>query len=184
MQIPKGNRHVMAAVSIVSLIIMAYIDYITGSELIFSAAYLVPVSLCAWYFGQRQIWLMSIASGVVSWRIDMLGGHLYSSDTVQYWNGFTCFLISLVTGLLLHRIKVVLTRSNQMSRDLQKSLADLEASTEEIRKLQAGLVVACAWNKQIQVGDRWMTPEEFLTTHLHLTITHGISPEGVLELDK
>jgi hypothetical protein len=64
---------------------------------------------------------------------------------------------------------------------LQKALDELKQSTEEIRKLQNGLQVVCAWTKQIRVGDKWMTPDEFLSTQLHLKITHGMSPAASRE---
>ncbi len=118
----KSIRWKMGAMSFASLLVMAYIDYITGYELVFSAAYLLPVSLCAWYFGRRAIWLMSIASGLAAWFVDTIDGHDYSHFMIQYWNSFTCLLISLVTGLLLHRFKRTLEERKHMNDDLQKAL--------------------------------------------------------------
>lgn len=174
----SGFRWRMAGASIISLLAMSYIDYITGYELIFSVAYLIPVSLCAWNFGRRAVWLMSVASGLASWFVDVLSGHSYSQYMVQYWNGFTCFLISLVTGLLLHRLKHTLEERTRMNIDLQKALEDLKRSTEEIRKLQDGLQVVCAWTHRIKVGEEWMTPDQFLKTQLRLKLSHGMSPEA------
>jgi len=174
----------MAVVTILSLLLMAYIDYVTGYEFVFSAAYLIPVSLCAWHFGRRAILLMSIASGLATWLMDQLSGHSYSHFMFQYWNSFTCLLISLVTGLLLHRLKQTLAERTQMNQDLKRALEELKQSTEEIRKLQSGLQVVCAWTKQIKVGDQWVTPDEFLRTQLHLKISHGMSPEGSQEFLK
>ena len=168
----------MAALSIVSLMAMAYIDYATGYELVFSAAYLVPVALCAWYLGKRETWLMAIAGGVASWYVDRTSGHVYSNTAVQYWNAFVCFLICIICGLLLLKLRRLMTERARMNDDLRRSLDELARSTEEIRKLQDGLQVVCAWTKQIKVGDGWMTPDEFLTTQLHLKLSHGISPEA------
>lgn len=178
-----STRLKMAVLSMVSLVLMAYIDYITGYELVFSAAYLLPVTLCAWYFGRRAVCLMACASGLASWFVDFMSGHAYSQFMVQYWNGFTCFLVSLITGLLLVRLKDILTERKQMNMDLQKALEELKRSTEEITKLQNGLQVVCAWTKQIKVGDQWMTPDEFLSTQLHLKISHGMSPQASREFE-
>jgi hypothetical protein len=168
----------IAVLAVVSLAAMGYIDYITGYELVFSAAYLLPVSLCGWYFGRREVWLMATASGFTSWLVDILSGHQYEHSLIQYWNGFMCFVVSLSTGLLLLRLRRILEERKQMNENLLKALNDLKRSTEEIRQLQDGLQVVCAWTKRIQVGDQWITPEEFLQTQLHLKLTHGISPEG------
>jgi K+-sensing histidine kinase KdpD len=180
----KSTRWIIAVVSVFSLLVMAYIDYITGYELVFSAAYLIPVALCAWYFGRLAIWLMSIASGLASWFVDMLSGHTYAHFMIQYWNSFTCFLVSLLTGLLLHRLKHILKERQQINNDLQKALEELKRSTEEIMKLQNGLQVVCAWTKRIKVEEQWMTPDEFLTTQLHLKISHGMSPEASQEFEQ
>lgn len=168
----------MALASILSLFAMAYIDYITGYELVFSAAYLIPVSLCAWHFGRRAVLWMSLASGLAAFVVDAIDGHSYSHFMIQYWNSFTCVLISLITGLLLLRLKRTLEDRKRMNIDLQQALEELKRSTEEIRKLQSGLQIVCAWTKQIKVGDRWMTPDEFLSTQLHLKISHGMSPQA------
>jgi K+-sensing histidine kinase KdpD len=177
-QAPGSMRRMILVASFLSLLVMACIDYFTGIELIFSAAYLVPVALCAWYLGPWETWVMSILGGVVSWYVDRVSDHVYSHYAVQYWNAFVCFLICIVCGLLLLKLRRLMREREQVNDDLRRSLEELARSTDEIRKLQDGLQVVCAWTKQIKVGDRWMTPDEFLTTQLHLKLTHGMSPEG------
>ncbi len=164
--------------SVASLVVMAYIDYVTGVELVFSAAYLIPVSLCGWYCGYRAAWLMSLASGITSWFVDIRSGHQYAHPSIQYWNAATCFLVSLVTGLLLVRLRRILEERKKMNNSLQKALEELKQSTEEIRRLQDGLQIVCAWTNRLKVGEKWMTPDEFLRTQLHLRLSHGLSPEG------
>ncbi len=178
----KRMKLIIAA--LLSLALTTLIDYITGYELEFSAAYLVPVALCGWSLGKTPVWYMSIASGAITWWMDFIEGRPYSHMMFQYWNSFTCFLISLVTGLSLYRVRNSLEERNRANSHLQSALSDLEASTAEIRKLQSGLQVICAWTKQVKVGDKWMNPEEFLTNHLHLHLTHGISPEASLGFEK
>jgi hypothetical protein len=180
---PSSIRRKMALVSILSLFAMAYIDYITGYELVFSAAYLIPSSLCAWYLSRRAVWVMCLASGIAAFYVDVLSGYPYSHFMIRYWNSFMCFVISLVTGLLLHRLRRTLEERKQMNVDLQKALDELKQSTEEIRKLQSGLQVVCAWTKQIKVDGQWMTPDEFLSAKLHLKISHGMSPEASREFE-
>jgi hypothetical protein len=178
-QIYRFLRRRIFFASVISLAAMAYIDYITGYELIFSAAYLVPVSLCAWFLGRREVWLMSIACGFVSGFVDKYSGHTYSHYSILYLNSFVCFFVSVICGLLLRKLRGLMAEREQVNEELRKSLEDLGRSAEEIRKLQNGLQVVCAWTKQIKVGDQWMTPDEFLTAKLRLKLTHGISPEGM-----
>lgn len=178
------RRRKMALVSVVSLGCMGYVDYLTGYELIFSAAYLVPVSLCAWFFELRAILLMSVASGFTSWLVDVRSGHAYAQSIVQYWNAGTCFFICAMTGLILHRLRNTLDERKRANHQLQQALEELKESTAEIRKLQSGLQVICAWTKRIKVGEQWMSPDEFLRTQLRLTLTHGMSPEALNDFEK
>ena len=167
-----------------TLVLMAGLDYATGQELVFSCAYLIPVSLTAWWFKRHWMIIMSVASGFTAFIVDELDGAEYSHPGIGYWNGFTCFVISIITGLVLTRLKQTLADRTKAIDELREALEKLEASTVEIRKLQSGLQTVCAWTKQIKVGEKWMSPDEFLSTQLHLTLSHGISPEGVEELNK
>jgi hypothetical protein len=178
----RSVRWKMMLVSVISLLLMAYVDFITGYELVFSAAYLLPVSVCAWYLGKREVWLMSIASGFASWWVDKYSGHVYAHSSIQFWNSFVCFLISIICGLLLWNLRHLAAERERANRDLEMSLEELARSTEEIRKLQDGLQVVCAWTKRVKVGEQWMTADEFLSTHLRLKVTHGISPEAARKL--
>jgi K+-sensing histidine kinase KdpD len=183
-KLSESPRRKIAVLSVASLFGMAYVDYVTGNEIVFSAAYLIPVSLCAWYFRRRTVWLMSLASGLTACFVDTFSQHSYSHFMFQFWNSFTCFVISLITGLLLHRLRHTLRERRQMNSELEIALAELKRSTEEIRQLQNGLQVVCAWTNRIKVGEQWMTPDEFLRTQLHLKLTHGISPEASREFER
>ena len=167
-----------------SLLLMAYLDHITGNEVVFSAAYLVPVAICGWHLSRTSVLLMSVAGGVVTWVVDWVGGHSYSHFLIHYWNSFACTLISGIVGLVLHRLRRILADRESKNEELRRALEALERSTEEVRKLQSGLQVVCAWTQRIQVGDEWMTPDEFLTKRLNLKLTHGISPEGIRKFEE
>jgi len=166
----------MAVLSVLSLLVMAYVDYATGFEVIFSAAYLLPAAICAWNFRRSAVWAMAAASGFASWFVDR--GHIYSHQLIEVWNAFMCFVITLVAGLVLQALRHTLTERQRTNRELQAALDQVRQSNEEILKLQSGLQTICAWTNQVKVGDTWMKPEDFLTNQLHLRVTHGISPQA------
>ena len=68
--------------------------------------------------------------------------------------------------------------------ELAATLADLSRSTEEIRKLQSGLQIVCAWTKRIQVDGQWMPLDQFLSDKLHVSISHTISPDALQAIKK
>lgn len=54
-----------------------------------------------------------------------------------------------------------------------------EFTAKEIQDLQNQMQVVCAWTGRIKVDDQWMTISEFLSKRLHMTVTHGVSPEAM-----
>src|SRR5450759_1935057 len=70
----------------------------------------------------------------------------------------------------------------RVRRDLEQTLANLNRSTEEARKLQSQLQVVCAWTKRINIEGRWVALDEFLTNTLNTKITYGVSPEAMQEV--
>ena len=178
MSAPAGPSWKQGIASVLALALMVCLDYATGPELFFSAAYLLPVAICAWRFGFRAILCMALAGGLATFAVDWIDGYSFSHWAIHYWNSVTCFVISLLVGVMLRRLKLAMAERDKSNMELRKALSELEKSTAEIRKLQGGLQVVCAWTKQIQVNGKWMTPDEFLTTQLNLKLTHGISPEG------
>jgi PAS domain S-box-containing protein len=54
----------------------------------------------------------------------------------------------------------------------------LSEAAAEIEKLRTGLLKICAWTKRIEIDGRWITVDEFLSDHLHLKLSHGMSVEG------
>jgi hypothetical protein len=185
MSYQSGGKSVLyVLVTAASLLVMAWLDLITGQEVVFSGAYLLPVSLTAWWFSRRWAIIMSVICGITAFIVDKLDGQEYSNPAIDYWNATTCLAICLVTGLVFSRLKHTLEERKKMNEELQQTLEKLTASTAEIRKLQEGLQVVCAWTKRLKVGDVWMTPDEFLSTQLHLKLSHGISPEAFDEIVK
>lgn len=60
----------------------------------------------------------------------------------------------------------------------KESERQLGAASTEIAKLRKGLLKICAWTKRIEIDGRWIPVDEFLSDHLHLNLTHGMSVEG------
>ena len=164
------------------LLLVSYIDYVTGDEFLFFVFYFIPVALCAWYISPSGGFGMAFLSGIAWWLVDRLSGHHYSVAFFSYWNGFICWVAFTVIGLVVGQLKRTLDKRQQINAELTKALADLRHSTEKIRELQENLQVVCAWTKQIQVEGKWISIEDFLTNFLNIHLTHGIAPEAVRNL--
>jgi len=60
----------------------------------------------------------------------------------------------------------------------KESERQLGEASAEIAKLRQGMLKICAWTKRIEIDGRWIPVDEFLSDHLHLKLTHGMSIEG------
>jgi hypothetical protein len=172
------------AASFLSLLVVSYVDYVTGYESLFFVFYFIPVALCAWFLCWRTTFALACLSGVSLFIVDKLDGHPYSREAFRYWNSFMCFAAFALIGLVVYRLRLALHKEQHARQELAAALADLNHSTERIRHLQTNLQVVCAWTKRIRVDGQWIPLDQFLAKELHLSISHGISPEALEEIKK
>jgi hypothetical protein len=111
--------------------------------------------------------------------VDLSSGHVYRHWGFWCWNTGICFAMLLILGLVLQSLRDNLKQQQRARRELEQALAELRQSMAEAQKLQNQLQVVCAWTHRIKIEGKWMTFEEFLQKHLHVQLTHGMSPEAV-----
>ena len=170
------------AASLANLLVLSYIVYLAGYNFLFFIFFFIPVSLCGWYLGRVSVVCMAILSGLSWCVVDILSNHFYPVELCRYANTVICFLAFASIGLLLQRLRHSLTEQLRVRRDLEKTLEELNRTTEEARKLQGQLQVVCAWTKRINIEGRWVALDEFLTHQLNTKITYGVSPEAMQEV--
>jgi K+-sensing histidine kinase KdpD len=167
------------AASLASLVVVGFIDSITGYELYMDVFYFIPVSICAWQMPRRDVMVVALLCALIWGGVDFYVGHPYSSPIYWYWNIFIKFSSFLILGLVVQSLRSNLKEQARARRELEKALAELQQSAVEIEKLKNQLQVVCAWSKRIRVEGKWMTFEEFLKDHLHINLSHGMSPEAM-----
>src|ERR1035441_4274150 len=82
---------------------------------------------------------MALLSGASWFLVDVLSDHHYPQEVIRYWNGFTCLLAFAIIGLVMHHLKQSRDKEQKSRRELEKTLAELQDSTREIRNLQSQL---------------------------------------------
>jgi hypothetical protein len=170
------------AAGLATLLALSYIVYLGGYNFLFFIFFFLPAALCGWYLGRVTVVSMAILSGIGWCVTDILSNHYYPSDYFRYVNTVICFLAFASIGLLVQSLRHSLTEQVRVRRDLEKTLADLNRSTGEARKLQNQLQVVCAWTKRINIEGKWVALDEFLTNTLNTKITYGVSPEAMQEV--
>ncbi len=109
------NLTIAAGFALLGLV--AWLDYKTGVEISFSIFYLIPVSLVAWNAGLVSGVVMSVIGAATWFVMDYaLGGHVYSSPIVAYWNSLARLAFFVITAVSLARIRLMLNREEEGSR--------------------------------------------------------------------
>ena len=117
------------------LILIGWLDYVTGYELGFFIFYSIPVGILAWYVGRGPGIAISFASALTWLIADLYAGQKYSSTLMIWWNTgvrSVCFIINAVT---LAKIKQTLDQR----KDLVAALAEAK---QRVVRLE-GLLPIC-----------------------------------------
>jgi PAS domain S-box-containing protein len=61
----------------------------------------------------------------------------------------------------------------------QRLVADLRESNKQIEDIRNQFIKMCAWTKRVFYDGQWISMDRFLSEHLRLKITHGISEEAI-----
>ena len=110
------------------LLLVGWLDYITGYELGFFVFYTVPIGLAAWYLGRWPgIWL-ALGATIAWWLADALAGAKYSSQFSFWWNSTVHFLAFVINAVTIAKIKLDLRQRNDLAAKLEAARQTLRAA--------------------------------------------------------
>ncbi len=146
-QFETHPRTFSAVASVVLVAAIGVVDYLTGYAIFFSAFYLLPVALAAWFGGGASGIAISWLSGAVWLAGDFAAGAHYSSLFVPVWNGLialTVYFVVVKTLVSVRRLQreleervrqrtAALTNEMQERARLEKEI--LEISEREQRRI-------------------------------------------------
>jgi diguanylate cyclase (GGDEF)-like protein len=104
------------ALTVCGVLIVGWIDYITGYEVSLSLLYLAPVSVAAWYSGRRMGIAIAILCSVTWYVADVAAGAKYSLPAIHVWNALVRLGFFLVSALLLAMLRNNFRREQQLAR--------------------------------------------------------------------
>jgi hypothetical protein len=132
----RGSRAVFIFTGcLLLLLLVGWVDYITGYELGFFVFYSVPIGLAAWYLGRWPgIWL-ALAATIAWWLADALAGAKYSSRFSFWWNSTVHFSAFVINAVTIAKIKLDLRQRNELA-------VKLEAARQALR-VAAKVLPAC-----------------------------------------
>ena len=128
----KGKRHlIISIISLVTLFVIAWLDFITGYEFGFFIFYFIPVSISAWLNGRKAGLLMACMAAACWYLSDFYTHHPYSKAYLIYWEMWIRWLTFLTTALTVAKIRELIDREKQLKNELTKVNKD----NDELREL-------------------------------------------------
>lgn len=120
---------------------LGIIDYFTGTQLVISFFYLIPVSIAGWCLGRNAGGLVAVMSALTWQGTNLLAGEQVSGSFVLVWNTLTRMGIFLVVAALVTQLRVLLDQQTALARrdpltGVLNRRAFLEAADVEFMKLQ------------------------------------------------
>jgi signal transduction histidine kinase len=130
------HRSRAAAIAITLLVIMAIgaIDYLTGHEISFSVFYLLGVALAVWFVGRNFGILVSMLS-VAVWIVgDFASGAKFSNPLILIWNALILLTFYLVVVWLLARLRSLHHNLGAQVRERTTALTEEMAERERLER--------------------------------------------------
>jgi len=120
------NCKLVDSVSLLVLLLIGWLDYITGYEFGFFIFYFIPVAIAAWFCGKRSGLAIAFASALVWYLSDKYTHHPYSEAFFIYWEMFMRLISFLTTALTVSRIREMLLKEERLNAELRSALQEVQ----------------------------------------------------------
>ena len=125
----RGSRAVFIFTGcLLLLLLVGWVDYITGYELGFFVFYTAPIGLAAWYLGRWPGIGMALGATIAWWLADALAGAKYSSRFSFWWNSTIHFSAFVINAVTIAKIKLELRHRNALAAKLEAARQTLRAT--------------------------------------------------------
>jgi hypothetical protein len=170
MRLKKQPRGLIAAEGFFLVLILGFVDFLSGYEISFSVFYLLPIVFVTWLCGRAFGFLVAFTSAVVWLVADMTSGHVFSYDIIPFWNALVRLGFFVTVVFLLTRLQLVYEEQKRIAHELRESLTKI--------KVLSGLIPICAWCKKVRNDQGyWQQVETYLTENADVSFTHGVCQE-------
>ncbi|NVN99653.1 MAG: DUF4118 domain-containing protein [Geobacteraceae bacterium] len=120
------NCNLVDIVSLLVLLLIGWLDYITGYEFGFFIFYFIPVAIAAWFCGRSSGLAIAFASAFVWYISDKYTHHPYSQAFFIYWEMFMRLISFLTTAFTVSRIRDMLLKEERLNAELRAALQQVQ----------------------------------------------------------
>ncbi len=122
-------------VSLLALMAVCYIDYITGNELLMDLFYLIPIIFSAWLLGRKLALVFALLSGLALALIELLNGEVHANPLLLIWNGTSALIIFVIVTLVFQALKHAYLEEKMLARyDIMTGVPNRKMFYEELDK--------------------------------------------------
>ena len=112
----QQSKPAILLIGLVTVLVLGFLDYWTGTEYTFSLFYLFPILLVVWW-GSRGAGLLLALLSAATWSVaNYLAGEVYSSPLVALFNTAIRLAFYIVIILLLHQFRLSLEKERRLAR--------------------------------------------------------------------
>lgn len=109
------DRRILFVCFFLIVVILGYLDYLTGFEYSFSLFYLLPIGLAAWFIGRRSALILSVLSAITWDLSNAMAGQTYTRPIISFWNTVIRLGFFIIVTLLIASIRSALKREKELS---------------------------------------------------------------------
>jgi len=102
--------------SVLAVVFLGVIDYITGPDFSFMIFYLLPISFAAWFSGRNDGFKISLLSVIAAFTADFFRPKAGVHFLVIYWDALTGLIFYVLTSIMLAELKTIILREQEMAR--------------------------------------------------------------------
>lgn len=135
------NIYLCSFLSVIILIIIGVIDFMTGYELSFQFFYFIPLTLVSLNVKYQKKYLLFFAVLATSiWSFaDFLSSHVYSNEFFYFWNSFSRLIVFSTFTLFLNYLTKYRIQ-NELDFELSKSSLLINESIKYAKTIQDSLI--------------------------------------------
>ena len=127
----NGHCTAVKLTSMAVLLLIGWLDYLTGYEFGFFIFYFIPVAISSWYCGRRSGLQIAFGSAIVWYLSDKYTYHPYSHSYFIYWEMFMRLLSFLTTTLTISRIRDMVLNEERILSELLEARGELDRLRQE-----------------------------------------------------
>jgi K+-sensing histidine kinase KdpD len=134
---------VIRFMSLAALLLIGWLDYITGYEFGFFIFYFIPVAIAAWYCGFRDGMTAAVISAICWYLSDSFSHHPYSHAYFIYWEMFMRLLSFLTTATTLTKIRNLVLNEERIISELIEARDQLAKHEAKEQHKNRGNACSC-----------------------------------------